>query len=68
MIFAMGRIKIFEKCTSDAVAYGVRLLPHHTTLGVPTGAGHDGRGAANSQQYWPVGPVPNAAAHGVRKS
>jgi hypothetical protein len=29
----IGRIKIFKKCTSDAAAHGVRLLPpHHTTL------------------------------------
>jgi hypothetical protein len=27
----IGRIKIFEKCTSDAVAHGVRLLPPHRT-------------------------------------
>jgi hypothetical protein len=65
----IGRIKIFEKCTSDAVAHGVRLLPpHRTALGVPAAVGHGGRGAAHSRQYWPVGSVPNAAAHGVRKS
>jgi hypothetical protein len=28
--------------------------------------GHDGRGAANGRQYWPVGSGPNVAAHGVR--
>jgi hypothetical protein len=48
----IGRIKIFDECTSDAVAHGVRLLsPHPTALGVPTAAGHGGRGAANGRQY-----------------
>jgi hypothetical protein len=65
----IGRIKIFDKCTSDVVAHGARILPpHRTTLGVPTAAGHDGKGAANGWQFWPVGPVPKAVAHGVRKS
>jgi hypothetical protein len=27
----IGRIKIFEKCTSDAAAHGVRLPPPHRT-------------------------------------
>jgi hypothetical protein len=62
-------MKIFDKCISDAVAHDVRLLPpHRTALGVPTAAGHSGRGAANGRQYWPVGLVPNTMAHGVRKS
>jgi hypothetical protein len=62
----IGRIKIFDKCTSDAVAHGVRLLPsYRTALGVPTTAGHGGRGSANGRQHWSVGLVPNAAAHGV---
>jgi hypothetical protein len=65
----IGRIKIFDKCTSDAIAHGVRLLPpYRMALGVPTVTGHGGRGAANHREYWPVGPIPNAAAHGVRKS
>jgi hypothetical protein len=64
----VGRIKIFDKCTSDIVAHDFRLLlPYRRALGVPTAAGHGGRGAANGRQHWPVGPVPNAAAHGVRK-
>jgi hypothetical protein len=37
-------------------------------LGVPAAVGHGGRGAANGRHYWPVGPGPNAATHGVRKS
>jgi hypothetical protein len=59
------RIKIFDKCTSDAVAR--LLLSYRRALGVPTAAGHGGRGAANGRQHWLVGPVPNAAAHGLRK-
>jgi hypothetical protein len=55
----------FRQCTSDNVAHDIRLLPpYRTTLGVPAAMGYGGRGAANGR---PVGPVPNAAAHGVRK-
>jgi hypothetical protein len=48
----MSRIKIFDKCTSHVIAHGVRLLPsYHTALGVPTAAGHGGRGAAKGRQH-----------------
>jgi hypothetical protein len=61
----IGQIKIFDKCISDAVAHGVKLLPpYRTTLGVPAAVGYTGRGAANGRS---VVPIPNAAAHGVRK-
>jgi hypothetical protein len=46
----------------------VHLASWPTTLGVPSAVGHDVREAANGWQYCPVGPGPDAAAHGVRKS
>jgi hypothetical protein len=46
----------------------IHPAPWPTGLGVPAAVGHYGRGAANGRQYWLVGPGPNAAAHGVRKS
>jgi hypothetical protein len=46
----------------------VHLAPWLTALGVPAAVGHDVRGAVNGRQYWPVGPGPDAVAHGGRKS
>jgi hypothetical protein len=73
----IGCIKIFDKCTSDVVAHGVRLLPpHRTALGVPTAAGHGGTepptvgSTGRWAQYlmsWPTASGNHSAkGHGVR--
>jgi hypothetical protein len=44
------------------------MASYPTAVGVPAAVRHNVRGDANGRQYWPVGPGPDAAAHGVRKS
>jgi hypothetical protein len=73
----IGRIKIFEKCTSDAVAHSVRLRrriarrleslpPRATAAGEPPTVGSTGRWG----QYLTTRPTasgnPSAKGHGVR--
>jgi hypothetical protein len=62
----IGRIKFFDKCTSDAVAHGVRLLPPHPRREVPAAVGSGDRSQIPAPTLLARRQKPAAERHGDR--